>query len=119
MEGFEEKRRDFLKKLGLTVGGIAFAGSAATAKIIEAKINFPLSTEEQLLIDKYEIWMDNFIEVIKIQRNDPDNLENNKRIMVLTDESHSWQPQLIKFMKDENFARHYMIISERMTKEIG
>jgi hypothetical protein len=119
MEGFEDKRRGFLKTLGLTVGGVMFAGASATAKIVEEKIKFPLSEDEQKFIDMYEVWMDNFIEVIKIQRNDPVNLENNKRIMVLTDESHSWQPQIIKYMKDTNFAKHYMIVSERMTKEIG
>lgn len=118
MDGFEDKRRDFLKKLGLTVGSMVLVGSSATAKIIEEKIQFPLTEKQQQFIDMYENWMDNFIEMIKIQRNNPDDLENNKKLMALTDESHSWQKELIENMKDQNFAKHYMIISERMTKEI-
>lgn len=119
MDGFENKRRDFIKKLGLSVGIIAASASASTAAdIIQNKIQFPLSSDQQAFINKYEKWMDSFIEVIKIQRKNPDDLENNKRLMVLTDESASWQKEHFKYMEDENFARHYMIVSERMTKEI-
>lgn len=119
MDGFENKRRDFIKKLGLSVGIIAASTTASTAaEIIQNKIQFPLTSEQQSFIHNYEKWMDSFIEVIKIQRKNPNDLENNKRLMLLTDESALWQKDHFKFMEDENFARHYMIISERMTKEI-
>jgi hypothetical protein len=66
----------------------------------------------------YEKWMDEFVEVIRIQKLEHDNLENNKSIVRLSETAKEWQPTLVEFMKDENFAKYYMIVTERMTKEI-
>jgi hypothetical protein len=39
-------------------------------------------------------------------------------IVNLSEEINSRQPKLIEYMKDDNFARYYMTVTERMTKEI-
>ena len=62
--------------------------------------------------------MDEFIEVIKIQKVDPDNYENNKDIVKLSEQAKGWQAQLTDYMKDDDFARYYMTVTERMTLEI-
>jgi len=118
MDEYESTRRIFLRKLGLTVGGVALAGAAKSAKIVEEKIHFPLTPDQKEFMKKYDEWMDSFIEVIHQRKTHPDDLEINMRLMKLSEKAEAWQPQVNEFMKDENFARHYMIATEKMTNSI-
>jgi hypothetical protein len=119
MDGYESTRRSFIRKLGLTMGAAAVGSVARANSIIEDKIQFPLEEDQAEFMNNYDRWMDEFIEVIKERRNNPDDLNVNKRLMALSEEAEAWQNQLNEFMQDENFARHYMIATERMTEEIG
>ena len=118
MNEYEESRRVFLSKLGLAIGAPALAGEKLSAQVLNDKMEFPLLPEQQQLMDRYEQWMDEFIPVIKAFRANPDDAAAKKSIAVLSEEAETWRVQLIKFMKDENFARYYMTATERMTKEI-
>jgi len=118
MDDFENSRRDFLKKLGLTVVTTAVAGNVI-ASLADDKKKFKLNEEQQKLMDNYEKWMDDFIEVVKVRRDKPHDMDANKRLMELSENSKEWKEPLEKYMKDPNFASYYMIVSERMTKEIG
>ncbi len=51
----------------------------------------------------------------KFQKTDPDHLENNKKLVALSDEAAKWQKELIEHMKDENFARYFMILTGKVT----
>lgn len=118
MDGYEDTRRKFLKKLGLTFGVTMVASSAFSAVVTEKKEDFRLTSEQEYFMVHYEKWMDEFIDVIAIQRITPEDIDNNKNLVRLTVMAKEWQPKLTGFMKDENFARHYMIATERMTNEI-
>lgn len=118
MNEYEESRRAFIAKLGLTVGVAATGTEKLSAKVMNNKAEFPLTTEQQLLMDRYELWMDEFIPVIKAHRENENNLVAKNHIGELSEIAESWRNQLVEFMKDENFARHYMAATERMTKEI-
>lgn len=118
MNEYEESRRVFLSKLGLVIGAPALAGEKLSAKVLNDKMEFPLTDIQQQLMDRYELWMDEFIPVIKAFRTNPEDATAKKRIAELSEEAESWRIQLTKFMKDENFARYYMTATERMTKEI-
>ncbi|QIA09264.1 hypothetical protein [Draconibacterium halophilum] len=115
---YEESRRNFLTKLGLTLGAGVVAGEKLSAKVMNSKAEFPLNTDQQQLMDRYENWMDEFIPVIKAFRENPEDKAAQIRIAKLSEEAETWRPQLTEFMKDENFARYYMTATERMTKEI-
>lgn len=118
MNEYEESRRAFLTKLGLSVGVTTMAGKTLSAKVLNSKAEFPLTDEQQQLMDRYEQWMDKFIPVIKANRANENDPVAKQRISELSEEAENWRKQLVKFMKDENFARHYMAATERMTKEI-
>lgn len=118
MNEYEESRRAFLTKLGMTVGVTTLAGKTLSAKVLNNKAEFPLTKEQQKLMDRYEHWMDEFIPVIKANKANDNDPVAKKRISELSEEAESWREQLVEFMKDENFARHYMAATERMTKEI-
>jgi hypothetical protein len=119
MDNFEESRRGFLRKLGLTVGATMVASTAEiTATVLDDKDKFQLSHEQQDFMVKYEQWMDEFIPVIRKQKQSPHDVENNKKIVTLSDTAKAWQKKLTAYMQDDNFARHYMVVTDRMTKEI-
>lgn len=118
MDSYESTRRGFIKKLGLSVGMAAVYSGAKGAKIIEKHIDFPLTSDQQKFIESYEDWMDNFIEIIKARRTNPDDLELNLKLMRLSEQHESWQKEVVEYMKDDNFAKHYMIVTQRMTDEI-
>jgi hypothetical protein len=92
--------------------------SAIKAGVNGNKGNIVISAEQQDFMSKYEKWMDDFIDVIRVQKISPNNLENNKKLIKLTEIAKAWQPKLTEFMKDDNFAGYYIISTERMTHEI-
>lgn len=67
---------------------------------------------------KYEKWLDEFHAMAKFQKKDAEHLENNKKLMALSEEAAKWQKQLIDYMKDDNFARYYMVVTERVSATI-
>lgn len=119
MDAYEQTRLQFIRRLGLTLGALVVPSTLKLAySINEKKEEFPITQEQQLFVENYEKWMDEFIPVIRRQKSNPDDYDNNKKIVELSEQAKSWQNILVEFMKDENFARHYLIISQRMTQEI-
>lgn len=115
---YEESRRQFLAKLGLTVGSVAVGSAKISATVLNRKEDFPLTIEQQKLMANYEVWMDKFIPAVQAQRANAEDLIAKAKIMELSREAEMWQPDLIEFMKDDNFARYYMTATERLTKEV-
>lgn len=118
MNDYENSRRAFLGKLGLAIGTTALGAEKLSATVLNDKDEFPLSKEQQKFITRYEKWMDDFIPVIKAHRANENDSQANQQIAELSEEAEAWREQLVDYMKDENFARHYMVVTERMTKEI-
>jgi hypothetical protein len=120
MDGFDQSRSHFLRKIGLTLGVGTFLPSSYKIAfgIQEKRDEFPLTAEQSTFMKHYEQWIDEFIPVIRRQKEDPEDYENNKKIVVLSEKAKSLQKELTGYMQDENFARHYMIVTERMTFEI-
>lgn len=119
MDGFESTRRDFMRKLGLTLGATLVAGATdIRASVLQNKEEFILQPDQHKFMERYETWMDEFIVVIRRQTTHPLDIDNNRKIVKLSEQAKGWQKQLVDYMKDENFARYYMTASERMTREI-
>jgi hypothetical protein len=118
MNGYDENRRRFLSKLGLTLG-VTLTGTKVMQGENEASADvLTISSGQKTFMQNYERWMDDFIEVIKVQKKDPENLENNMKIVSLSEEAKQFQAELMGYMEDENFARYYMVATERMTLAI-
>ncbi|MBL0098349.1 MAG: hypothetical protein IPP46_19010 [Bacteroidetes bacterium] len=69
-------------------------------------------------MNRYGLWMDDFIEVIRIQKTDRNNEENNKKMIILTEEAEKIKPELAVHMKDETFSLIYIASVQRMSNEI-
>lgn len=118
MDPYEDKRRGFLRKLGFSLGATLTATSLISASIADPSTAISITPDQQAFMKTYEKWMDEFIDVIRIQKTDPENVENNKNIVLLSEQSKKWQTRLHGYMTDDNFARYYMTVTERMTLEI-
>lgn len=118
MNNYEESRREFLLKLGLTVGTVAVGSAKLSATVMNDKTEFTLTSTQKELMENYEVWMDRFIPAVQAQRENQEDLIVKTKIMELSKEAETWQPQLTEFMKDDNFARYYMTATERLTKEV-
>ena len=113
----ESTRRKFLKFLGLSAGA-TLVSSKMLAGIIKPEDIRTLNPHQQEFMVDYGKWMDEFIDVIRIQKTDRANSENNKKMIALTERAEAFKPQLSEFMKDPNFSLIYKASIERMSKEI-
>ena len=121
MDAYESNRREFLKKLGLIAGAtlVSATGLAQVEKLItEDKEKYSLTPEQTKFMTKYEKWLDEFHAMAKFQKKDPEHMGNNKKLVALSEEAKKWQMELVEYMKDENFARYFMITTERVTTVI-
>lgn len=118
MNDYENSRRAFLSKLGLTLGTGVAASTKLSATVLNNKAEFALTDEQKHLMEQYENWMDKFIPAVKAQRKNPEDQAAKTKIVQLSEQAESWRNQLAGFMKDDNFARYYMTATERLTKEI-
>lgn len=121
MDGYESTRREFLKKLGLLAGATALTatGMANVESVItDKKEKYPLNAEQNKFMSEYEKWLEEFHSMASFQKVDAEHLGNNKRLMELSEQAKGFQKELIEHMKDDNFARYYMIVTERVTTVI-
>ena len=113
----KSSRRNFFKLIGLTAGTtlVSQASFGAHFDLTEIK---KLTNEQKEFILLHEKWMDEFIEVIRVQKIAPEDQENNKKMIVITEMADEFKPQLNEFLKDGVFALIYKMSLERMSKEI-
>ena len=113
----ESSRRSFLKTLGLSAGATLVSTNILGSFVNKDEI-LKLNPEQQKFMTRYGSWMDDFTNVIRMQKTAPDNLDNHKTMISLTEQAELFKPELAEFMKDENFAMIYKASIERMSKEI-
>ena len=110
-------RRNFFKFLGLSAGTTLISQASFGAHLDQTEIK-KLNDEQKEFILLHEKWMDEFIEVIKVQKTSPEDQENNKKMIAITEMADEFKPTLNEFIKDGTFALIYKMSLERMTKEI-
>ena len=113
----QSSRKSFLQMLGLAAGATIISKSGIARGFDQTEIK-KLTKEQQEFMNEYEKWMDEFIEVVRIQKTEPEGIEHHKQMIALTEKVGTFQPQLDKYMQDETFAFIFKISIERMTKEI-
>ena len=118
MNDNDSTRRNFLKILGLSATA-ALADNKAVAGFINHEEIMRLNPEQQEFMNRYGMWMDEFIEVIRNQKQKPGDSENNKKMIALTDRAEAFKPELAKHMQDKDFTTIYLASIERMKKEIS
>jgi len=117
MSDSKSTRRKFLKIFGLTAGATLISPISTAAHLDQTEIK-KLTDEQQEFIMLHEKWMDEFIEVVRVQKTAPEDPENNKKMIAITERTDEFKPKLNEFLKDGIFAVIYKMSLERMSKEI-
>ena len=78
MNGYDENRRRFLTKLGLTLG-VTLTGTVVMQEPMPSTNKLTISADQQLFMSNYERWMDDFIVVIKYRRRIQTTWKTTKR----------------------------------------
>ncbi|MDO9261429.1 MAG: hypothetical protein Q7U08_05770 [Flavobacteriaceae bacterium] len=113
----ENNRRNFIKNIGLSVTATMASSSIFASFINQSEIK-QLKPEQQEFMMRYGKWMDDFIENIRIQKTEPESMENHQKMMEITNQVIELQPELTEFMKDNTFALIYFASIKRVTDEI-
>lgn len=109
-------RRSFIKLTGLAAGlGLSTPALAGFLKEDEIKSLNPVQLE---FMKRYGEWMDEYIDVIRLQKLNPDNPEVRKKVVSVAEKAEIFQPELTGFMKDNTFAIIFKHALGRVTKEI-
>lgn len=117
MSDSQSTRRKFLKYLGLSASATLASNSVFASFIDQSEIK-QLNAEQQEFMVRYGKWMDDFTEMIIIQKAAPESLENIQKMLVITNQVKELQPELNEFMKDKTFALIYQASIKRVTIEI-
>lgn len=116
MSEHQSTRRRFLKLLGLSVGAVA--STNAFASFIDKEEIKKLNPEQQEFMVRYGNWMDELTIVARVQKTNPDDFDNQKKMMVLGTKAQELQPELSMYMKDETFALIFKESIKRLSNEI-
>lgn len=117
MTDHESGRRKFMKNIGLATGAAILTSSAYANPFDTAKVK-KLKPKQQEFMLRYGKWMDDFTEVVRLQKADPYNLETQERMKVLTTQAGEFKPELADHLKDKTFALIYMESIKRVKNEI-
>ncbi len=117
MAGNNSNRRNFLKYIGLTVG-TSLTSNSAIASFVDQREIRKLTDEQQAFMTQYGKWMDEFVEIIRLKKNEGENFESHQKMLEITEKVKTMQPALNEYMKDETFALIYQEATKRVTKEI-
>ena len=98
--------------------GTAMVSTNAFAGFVKEEDIRKLKPEQKEFMLRYGKWMDEFIEVIRVQRAEPDNMDNHHRMIALTDKAEKLNTELAVFMEDQTFSLIYNASIQRMTDEI-
>ena len=113
----QQSRRNFLKALGLT-GVATLAGGSLFTALAESPEVLKLNPQQKEFMLENGKWMDDFIEVIRIQKSEPANMDNQKKMIALAEQAEVWKPQLTEYMNDRNFALIYHASIQSLRDEI-
>lgn len=117
MSDHETNRRKFMKNVGLVTGGTLLGGSAMANTFNNDDIK-KLNTEQQEFMHRYGKWMDDFTDVIRLQKKDPYNEEYKAMMDEMTIQAGEFKPELAKHMEDKTFTLIYLESIKRVKNEI-
>lgn len=116
MSNQNSTRRGFLQKLGVTVGAVALINNEVLADINLNSYSSEQDRKDFLL--KYEIWINDYIEVVEKEKLSNSEISNKHRIMELSEQANGWQPQIKEYLKHEDFKGKYISLSMQLADSI-
>lgn len=116
MSNQNSTRRSFFQKLGLTIGAVTIIEKEALADI---NINrFSTKQDREVFLQKYETWINSYIEVVEKEKLSKSDLSNKHQIMELSEQADGWQEQIKEYLKHDDFKQRYISLSQKFAESI-
>lgn len=109
-------RKNFLKNIGLGLGSAI--SSPVLANINNHQSTQNLTNEMLTFLKDYGIWLKEFNQFVTIQKNEPKNIQNNKKLMELSYQAEKRKSNLEEFMKNNDFKNIFEELTEEITNKI-
>ncbi len=113
----KDNRRKFIQKLGVTVGAAALLDSEAMASV--GKMQASKEIERSEFLNHYENWVNQYIDVVEMEKSDKNNMANKHRIMELSHQAQDWQEKIAIYLNDDSFKQRYIQLSMRLSDSIS
>ena len=113
----KDNRRNFIQKLGVTVGATALLDTESIASV--ARMHSGKDLERSEFLNNYENWINQYIDVVEKEKSDKNNLANKHRIMELSDQAKDWQEKIALYLNDDTFKKRYIQLSMRLSDRIN
>jgi len=113
----KDNRRKFIQKLGLTLGASALLDTESMASIARMQTGQDLERSE--FLNKYENWINQYIDVVEKEKSDKSNMGNKHRMMELSHQAKNWQEKIAIYLNDEHFKQRYIQLSMRLSDSIS
>ena len=110
----KHSRKDFLKRMGLTITGAA----ATVSGFGNYEKDTELIEEQKEFLKEYEAWLKEFRSFVAKRNENPIDVKNNKRLMELSAQSDKRKSTLELYMKDPKFAGYFNQITKDITESI-
>lgn len=112
-------RKEFLQRI---LGTLPDESKNTLTDIDKSAINevvAHITAEQHEFLRVYEQWLNHFQVFIERQKKNPNDLQNNVRLMSLSQQAAEWKIQLEEFMENETFRKTYLSIIQKVTLSIG
>ena len=109
-------RRGFLQKLGLTIGAAALIEAEALADVNPNR--YSTSEDRANFLDRYENWVNQYIDVVEKEKESQTDIANKQRIMELSEQADGWQDQIKEYIQHDDFKQRYFELSKRFADAI-
>ncbi|PKQ62244.1 hypothetical protein BZG02_13070 [Labilibaculum filiforme] len=116
MSNQNSTRRGFFQKLGITLGAAALIETEALASINPNK--FATNKDRDDFLVTYEIWVDEYIEVVEKEKLTKSDIANKQRIMELSAQADGWQDQIKEYLQHDDFKSRYISLSKKFAASI-
>lgn len=110
----ENNRRSFLKR---------FFGAALLAatplSVFGTTYYHNLPAEQRAFLIDFEDWVNEYIPVVQQQTINPNDVENNLKIMKLAEIAGKRSEKLVTYMQNSEFKNAYLQISNKLSERIN
>ncbi|HAN76899.1 MAG TPA: hypothetical protein DCQ31_03540 [Bacteroidales bacterium] len=110
----DNNRRNFFKRF---FGAALLAATPLSIFGTTDSLNLP--EEQRAFLNDFEDWVNEYIPVVHRQTINPNDVENNHKIMKLAEIAGKRSEILVKFMQNSEFKNAYLQISNKLSERIN
>ncbi|MRT92611.1 hypothetical protein [Ancylomarina sp. 16SWW S1-10-2] len=113
----EDNKKEITQKLRMKIGSTALSDNKAITSV--TNIQKGKDTERSIFLNKYENWVNQYIDVVEKEKSDKNSMANKHRIMDLSHKAKGWQEKIAIYLNNDIFKKRYIQLSMRLSDSMG